>query len=49
MSLNTECSKYGQQREAEDKRRTLGWAAEALNCCMDMFMLSTHTVHSTYP
>lgn len=43
MSLDTESSKCGQQRETEAKRSILSWAAEAVNCCMDMFMLSTHS------
>lgn len=43
MSFDTGSSKCGQQREAEAKRSTLRWAAEALNCCVDMFMLSTHS------
>lgn len=46
MSLDTESSKRGQQGEAEAERSTLGWAAEAVKCCMDMF-ISTHSTHST--
>lgn len=42
MSFDMGSSKCGQQREAEAKPSTLRWAAEALNCCVDMFMLSTH-------
>lgn len=42
MSVGTHSSKCSQQREAEDKRSTLRWAAEAVGCCMDICAL-----HST--
>lgn len=48
MSLDTESSKRGQQGEAEAERSTLGWAAEAVKCCMDMFISTHSTVYVSF-